>query len=238
MRLDKLLEQEKIGSRKHVKQLFLRKQIQINGLPAKSLNQIVDPELQPISVENHLITTPTHLYYLLNKPKGVVTAVKDAALPTVIDLVHPDDQHPNLYPVGRLDRDSEGLILLTTNGPLGYRLLHPSSKVTKIYSVTVNASLDETDVAAFNKGVVFEGGYMCEPATLTIEFSSPALSQALVEINEGKFHQVKKMFLACGKKVTHLKRISMGKFVLPKDLESGEYRSLNEKEKQVLLEYF
>lgn len=238
MRLDKLLEHEKLGSRKKVKQLFLRKQIVIDQIPAFSLNQIVDPELQTITVEGKQIINSIHVYYLLNKPKGVVTARIDAQKQTVIDLIHPIDRRLGLYPVGRLDRDSEGLMLLTTNGPLGYKLLHPTYHISKTYIVSVNGKLNKTDILLFQEGIKFEDGYICKPAKLDIHFSSELYSIAIVTINEGKFHQIKKMFLSRGKKVTSLKRLSMGPLSLPKELLPGEYRSLNKIEKQNLLPYF
>ena len=139
--------------------------------------------------------------------------------------------------MGRLDRDTEGLVLLTTNGQLGYELLHPNNKVPKRYDVIVNGPVTAEDVAAFAQGIVFHGGVVCQPAKLTIEMTSGRRSFVHLEIAEGKFHQVKKMFLARGKKVIALKRVAIGPLELG-DLLSGEYRNLTQFELESLANYF
>ncbi|WP_086314215.1 16S rRNA pseudouridine516 synthase [Enterococcus sp. 7F3_DIV0205] len=238
MRLDKLLEHEKIGSRRKVKALIRSKQVTVDGqiIMNESLN--VDAALQNIFVGDTKIQQKTHVYYMLNKPQGVVTAVKDAKHQTVIDLIEKNDQRVGLYPVGRLDRDTEGLLLLTDNGQLGYQLLLPHKKVSKRYEVTVNEELTALDCQAFSEGIVFSDGKKCKSATLTILSSKKDESHAYLDITEGKFHQVKKMFLAVGKKVIHLKRVSMGPIQLDSTLSLGEYRPLNQAELQALLPYF
>ena len=135
------MEAARIGSRKQVKKLFKSQQIVIDGQPAQSLSQIVDPELQTIQVSGKKVALEGSAYYLLHKPAGVVSAVRDKDHQTVIDLISPQDSREGLYPVGRLDRDTEGLVLITNNGPLGYRMLHPSHHVDKIYHVEVNGFL-------------------------------------------------------------------------------------------------
>lgn len=156
---------------------------------------------------------------------------------TVIDLIAPQDRREGLYPVGRLDRDTEGLVLITNNGPLGYRLLHPSHHVDKVYYVEVNGPLGLDAPNFFASGVTFLDGTRCQPADLTILETSLGNSRATIKLAEGKFHQVKKMFLAYGVKVTYLKRISFGGFELG-ELEVGQYKKLNAKERQKLLDYF
>lgn len=237
MRLDKCMEAAKIGSRKQVKKLFKAKQIRIDGYPAKSLDQIVDPALQHISVSGNRVELPGSLYYLMNKPAGVVSAVSDREHQTVIDLITPADRGEGLYPLGRLDRDTEGLLLITNNGPLGYRLLHPRHHVEKLYYVEVNGLLASDAVDFFANGVVFMDGTRCQPAELTILATSMENSRATIRLAEGKFHQVKKMFLAYGVKVIYLKRIAFADFELG-DLELGNYRRLNQEELQKLLTYF
>ncbi|HFI0562719.1 TPA: pseudouridine synthase [Streptococcus suis] len=237
MRLDKCLEKAKIGSRKQVKKLFKAQQIRIDGQPARSLRQIVDPDLQDIQVSGRKVELEGSVYYLLHKPRGVVSAVTDKDHQTVIDLIAPQDRREGLYPVGRLDRDTEGLVLITNNGPLGYRMLYPSHHVDKVYYVEVNGPLGLDAPDYFASGVTFLDGTRCKPADLTILETSLGHSRATIKLAEGKFHQVKKMFLAYGVKVTYLKRISFGGFELG-ELEAGQYKEMNEIERQILIEYF
>ncbi|HEL1697267.1 TPA: pseudouridine synthase, partial [Streptococcus suis] len=173
----------------------------------------------------------------LHKPAGVVSAVTDQEHQTVIDLISPQDSREGLYPVGRLDRDTEGLVLITNNGPLGYRMLHPSHHVDKVYYVEVNGCLAEDASKFFASGVTFLDGTRCQPADLTVLEASLDHSRATIKLAEGKFHQVKKMFLAYGVKVTYLKRISFDGFELG-DLERGAYRQLTPNEREHLFTYF
>ncbi|WP_105249512.1 pseudouridine synthase [Streptococcus suis] len=237
MRLDKCMEAAQIGSRKQVKKLFKSQQIIVDGRPAQSLSQIVDPELQEIQVGGRKIELKGSVYYLLNKPAGVVSAVTDQEHQTVIDLISSQDSREGLYPVGRLDRDTEGLVLITNNGPLGYRMLHPSHHVDKVYYVEVNGLLGLDAPTFFASGVTFLDGTRCQPADLTVLEASLDHSRATIKLAEGKFHQVKKMFLAYGVKVTYLKRISFGGFELG-DLERGAYRQLTPNELEHLFTYF
>lgn len=220
-----------------MKKLIRSRQVVIDGLPARSDNQIVDTELQEIVVAGKPVIGYGAHYYLLNKPSGVVTARSDKEHQTVLDLIVPEDRTPDLYPIGRLDRDTKGLLLITDNGPLGYRMLHPSHHVDKTYLVEVNGLLDEQAVQAFVEGIVFHDGIRCKPAQLEIVEAGDSWSQARVALSEGKFHQIKKMFLCVGVKVTSLTRVSFGGFDLPADLAEGEYRGLNEKEKELLKQY-
>ena len=154
-----------------------------------------------------------------------------------MDLLPPDIQSDKLYAVGRLDRDTTGLLLLTDNGPLGFQLLHPQYHVDKTYRVEVNGLLTPDHIQAFQKGIVFLDGTVCKPARLEILSASPSHSQASITISEGKFHQVKKMFLSVGVKVTSLKRIQFGDFTLDSELAEGQYRSLNQEELKIIKNY-
>lgn len=238
MRLDKLIVTTQQTSRKATKRLLPQKQVKVDGVIELDGRRNVDPSLQKITIRNQQIKATPHVYYLLNKPAGVVTAKKDQEHQTVIDLLKAADYAPDIYPVGRLDRDTEGLLLLTNNGQLGYELLLPHKKVVKGYQVVVNAQLTPTDVAMFAEGITFDGGVRCQPATLEILKATTEASEAYVEIQEGKFHQVKKMFLACGKKVMALKRVKMGPLLLDGDLALGEYRPLTRAELNQLAPYF
>lgn len=236
MRLDKLLALEKI-SRKRMKQSLLRQQIEIDGRPARSLSQNVDTGLQTITVNGQPVIQPAHRYFLMNKPAGAVTANTDADKLTVLDLIVPEDFNDCLYAVGRLDRDTRGLLLITDNGPLGFQLLHPQYHIKKTYYVEVNGPLKPEDITAFEQGIVFLDGTRCKPARLEIHSSSPSKSTASVSISEGKFHQIKKMFLAVGVKVTYLKRTHFGPFRLDPKLEGGDYRPLNQRELEIIKKY-
>ena len=184
------------------------------------------------------LLTANESYFLLNKPAGVVSACSDANFQTVLDLLREEDRVDGLFPIGRLDRDTEGLVLLTNNGPLGFRMLHPQHHVAKTYYVEVNDALHPDAPAFFDNGVTFLDGTRCQPAQLTILSSQPGHSRAQITISEGKFHQVKKMFLAYGVKVTYLKRISFGGFNLEDSLPAGAYRQLTVEEIPILKRYF
>ena len=233
MRLDNLLAQEKV-SRKAMKQALLKKEILVDGLPASSLAQNVDTGLQELLFQDQIIRGYEHTYLMLHKPTGVVTANKDKELQTVMDLLSPDIQSDKLYAVGRLDRDTTGLLLLTDNGPLGFQLLHPQYHVDKTYQVEVNGLLTPDHIQAFQKGIVFLDGTVCKAARLEILSASPSHSQASITISEGKFHQVKKMFLSVGVKVTSLKRVQFGDFTLDTELTEGHYRPLNPEELEII----
>ncbi|SIO20936.1 16S rRNA pseudouridine516 synthase [Carnobacterium alterfunditum] len=238
MRLDKLLFETGFGSRRTVKRLIKSKQIKVNGQTIAVDNLNVDPDLQEVTVSGTRIHYQPHVYFMLHKPAGVVSAVSDASNQTVIDLIDPSQRVPGLFPVGRLDKDTEGLLLLTNNGQLGYQLLIPKKEVTKCYEAVVNERVTSEDRAAFAAGIVFDGGIKCKPAKLTILSHSATESRVLLEISEGKFHQVKKMFLSVGKKVVYLKRLSMGPLQLDETLPIGSYRALHIDELTALKPYF
>ena len=236
MRLDKLLAQEKI-SRKGMKQALLKKEILVDGHAAHSLSQNVDTGLQELIFQGKRIQGYEHTYLMLHKPNGVVTASKDKLLTTVMDLLPNHLQSDQLYAIGRLDRDTTGLLLLTNNGPLGFQLLHPQYHVDKTYQVEVNGPLTSDHIQQFKDGIVFLDGTICKPASLEILSASPSHSQASITISEGKFHQVKKMFLSVGVKVTSLKRVQFGEFTLDPELAEDQYRPLNPEELKIIKNY-
>jgi 16S rRNA pseudouridine516 synthase len=238
MRLDKLIEEKLNTSKKEMKRLFLRGLVKIDGQVTYSESQNVDSQLHQIEVAGQNLET-NEKYYLLAKPSGVVTANKDAQHQTVFDFLAPEDFSPALVAAGRLDRDTQGLLLLTSNGQLVYDLLHPVKKVSKTYLAKVNEVVTPADITAFADGIEFLDGTRCQSAQLkirTVDFSRKESEVELV-IFEGKFHQVKKMFLARGKKVIALKRVTMGPLELG-DLPIGSYRALTLAELQQLKPYF
>lgn len=238
MRLDKVLEEQRIGSKKMVRRLFQRGLVKVNGVTVAAEEMNVDPIFHEIEVAGKKLSFSGHTYFMMNKPQGAVTAVRDSEHKTVIDLISEEERTAKLYPVGRLDRDTEGLLLITDNGQLGYELMHPKKKVTKRYEVVVNEALGDEDRQQFLEGIIFTGGEQCQPAVLTILSSSRKESRAYLDIKEGKFHQVKKMFLSVGKKVIYLKRISMGPLQLSSELMPGDYRKLTDSELEQLRPYF
>ena len=220
-----------------MKQALLKGEILVDGCPARSLAQNIDTGLQELLFQDRIIHGYEHSYLMLHKPAGVVTANKDKKLPTVMDLLPPDIQSDKLYAVGRLDRDTTGLLLLTDNGPLGFQLLHPQYHVDKTYQVVVNGPLTSDHIRLFKEGIVFLDGTTCKPAQLEILSSSPTESHASITISEGKFHQVKKMFLSIGVKVISLKRVRFGEFTLDPELAEGQYRPLNQEELKIIKNY-
>ena len=236
MRLDRLLAQEKI-SRKAMKQALLKKEILIDDCPARSLAQNVDTGLQKLVYQGRQIQGYEHNYHILHKSNGVVTASKDKKLPTVMDLLPKNIQSDQLYAIGRLDRDTTGLLLMTDNGPLGFQLLHPQYHVDKTYQVEVNGPLSSDHIQKFKDGIVFLDGTLCKPAKLEILSVGPTESHASITISEGKFHQVKKMFLSVGVKVISLKRVQFGDFTLDSELAEGQYRFLNQEELEIIKIY-
>ncbi|MBF0699126.1 pseudouridine synthase [Streptococcus danieliae] len=233
MRIDQLLASQ--YSRKEMKQALAKGQILVDGQAARKLSQNVDTDLQVVTIQGQPAPASNHHYWLLHKPRGVVTANRDAQHATVFDSLASYDRTPDLYALGRLDRDTSGLLLLTDNGPLGYQLLHPDAHVRKTYQVVVNGPLHADLPVLFATGSIFEDGYQCRPAQLTILASSAKQSRALIELSEGKFHQVKKMFLAVGVKVISLSRTQFGPFQLDQSLPYGAYRGLSSQEKQILV---
>ena len=229
MRLDKLLANMGYGSRKEVKQLLKEKAVTIDGAVVKDAAMKVDPETQDVSVYGERVVYTEFIYLMMNKPPGVISATEDRYDETVIDLLDPLAQHFKPFPVGRLDKDTEGLLLITNDGNLAHNLLSPKKHVPKMYYATIEGVVTEADIEAFRKGVELDDGYVTKPGELVI-LTSDEISEIELTIQEGKFHQVKRMFESVGKKVTYLKRLSMGALVLDETLELGDYRELTEEE--------
>jgi len=229
-RLDKVLSNMGIGSRKEVKALVKAGEVLVDGIVAKDAGMQVDPYENEIAVCGQVIQYRKFIYLMLNKPAGFVSATEDKYLRTVAELVPPEFAHFEPFPVGRLDIDTEGLLLMTNDGQLAHRLLSPKYKVPKLYYAQINKRLDEADIEKFKRGVVLDDGYKTMPAQLEITGDG----EALVTIHEGKFHQVKRMFEAVGKEVIYLKRLSMGGLTLDEDLDLGEIRELTEQEIEII----
>lgn len=228
MRLDKFLANAGIGTRSEVKQYIKKGFIQVNGLPAKKADLSINEDQDEILFQNKPVSLQTWFYYMLNKPQGVISATEDNFQKTVVELLG-TDKRTDLFPVGRLDKDTEGLLLITNDGALSHDLLSPKKHVSKTYFAKIEGVVTNEDVEIFKRGVVIDEDFTALPANLKIISSGP-ISEIEVEIFEGKFHQVKRMFQAVDKKVVFLKRLSMGPLLLDDSLMPGEYRPLTDNE--------
>lgn len=232
MRLDKFLSHTGFGSRKEVKPLLKKSVIVVNGNVVKDGKFNINEASDVIIVNGEIVKYQKYFYYLLNKPKGVISATEDRNHKTVLDLLDAEDFRADLFPVGRLDKDTTGLLLITNDGELSHNLLSPKKHVSKTYRATISGIVTEDDVLTFKKGVVISGDELCKPASLKIININEEKSESIIEvtISEGKYHQVKRMFAAVGKRVVALHRLSMGEMILPRDLDEGHYIELTEKE--------
>ncbi len=233
-RLDKVLSNLGYGTRKEIKQVVRKGFVEVNGEIVKDSGMQVDPEADKIFINGEEIFYREYIYLMMNKPDGVVSATFDNRDETVIDLLEIDHQVFDPFPVGRLDKDTVGLLFLTNDGELNHRLISPKWKVDKVYYAKINAKVTNRDVKRFKEGITLDDGYVCKEAILEILSASDEESEVKVTIQEGKFHQVKRMFEAVNKKVTYLKRIEFGTIKLDEDLEEGEYRELTEEEVAIL----
>ncbi|WP_124727385.1 pseudouridine synthase [Staphylospora marina] len=232
-RLDKMLAHIGFGTRKEIKKLIKEGRVTVNHEVAGDPGMHVTPGADRVEVNGELVIYREHIYLLMNKPEGVISATEDRYQETVIDLLEPEHRVFDPFPVGRLDKDTEGLLILTSDGKLAHQLLSPKKHVPKVYEATVAGRVTEEDAEHFRQGVKLDDGYVTMPAELEILESGP-VSRIRLTVYEGKFHQVKRMFEAVGKKVTFLKRVAMGPLVLDPDLEPGEYRELSEEEVNAL----
>ncbi|KZZ85751.1 pseudouridine synthase [Bacillus sp. SJS] len=233
MRIDKLLATIGYGSRKEVKKMLKTGAVLADGVVIKDAKTHVDPENQMVTVNGEQVEYREFIYLMMNKPPGVLSATEDIAQHTVIDLLTPEDAVREPFPVGRLDKDTEGLLVITNDGQLSHQLLSPKKHVPKTYYADISGEVTESDISAFKIGVTLDDEYVTKPARLII-LKSGETSEIELTITEGKFHQVKRMFEAVGKKVTYLKRLTMGDLELDEDLEPGEYRDLTDEEVEIL----
>lgn len=225
-RLDKLLAGTGKWSRREVKALVRQGLVRVDGRLAASAEDKLDPAAAIITVAGETISLCRFTYVMLHKPAGVLTATEDRKQPTVLDLLPPELRRIGLAPVGRLDKDTEGLLLLTNDGELAHRLLSPKYHVEKRYFARVDGELSATDAEAFARGMTLGGGLECLPAGLEVLPDRVCI----VTLREGKFHQVKRMLAARGAPVLYLKRLSMGPLTLDDSLVAGAYRLLRAEE--------
>lgn len=232
-RLDKILANTGVGSRKEIKMVVKANRVMVNGVVVKNADMHVWLSRDTIEVDGKPVIYREYIYLLMNKPQGVLSATEDNHGQVVVDLLQPEHRLFAPFPVGRLDKDTEGLLLLTNDGQLAHELLSPKKHVAKTYYARVAGEVTEVDGHAFAQGVVLDDGYKTLPGELQI-LHSGAESEIKLTIYEGKFHQVKRMFAAVGKKVMYLKRLTMGTLQLDKSLAPGEYRELTSQELEAL----
>lgn len=225
MRLDKLLSECGIASRKESARAARAGQITVNGSPVRSADTKVDPEVDRVVYCGRPVQYKQYVYFMLNKPDGYVSATEDGKDPTVVELLPKEAQKIGVFPCGRLDKHTLGLMLLTNNGALSHRLLAPKSHVAKSYGFCVKFPLSEQDVAVLESGVDI-GGYFTKPCTLQLD--SP--QSGVITLTEGKYHQIKLMMEAVHNQITHLERLTFGPLVLDPTLQRGEWRELTEEE--------
>ena len=229
MRLDRFLSNSGIGSRKEVKAIIKAQRVLVDDKIVKDPGFIIDPSKTKVMVDNQPVVYKKFYYLMLNKPAGVISATRDNLHQTVVDLLPPQYQHLSLFPVGRLDKDTEGLLILTNDGKLAHRILSPKKRVPKTYYTVIEGKVTFEDIQAFQRGIKLDEDFTTLPAQLTI-LKSCDRSQVHVTIFEGKYHQVKRMFEAVDKKVVYLKRISMGNLCLDQNLMPGQVRELTQEE--------
>lgn len=235
IRLDKFLTDMGKGTRSQVKGAVRKGRVRVNGYVVKKAEQKVQPSKDQILFDLEPVAYAVFEYFMLNKPQGVISATEDSRHKTVVDLITVK-KRKDLFPVGRLDIDTEGLLLITNDGDLAHRLLAPKKHVDKTYYARCAGHVPDSAVKEFAGGVILEDGFQCLPADLTITGRNiePATTDILLTIHEGKFHQVKRMMEACGCPVIELKRLSMGPLSLDETLKPGEFRPLTEHELELL----
>ncbi|MGL4697944.1 pseudouridine synthase [Enterococcus larvae] len=236
MRLDKFLSETGCGSRKEVKKLLKQGIITVNDQVVKDAKSQVNEWADQIAYDGEPLRYQKYFYYMLHKPQGVISATEDKYDETVIDLLSDEDYREDLFPVGRLDKDTEGLLILTNDGQLAHRLLSPKKHVDKEYFARIAGIVTEEDIEQFAFGLTLRSGEAVKPGQLVIDAVDEAAEESEIRlvIQEGKFHQVKRMFEAVDKEVVYLKRLRMGELYLDEELELGGYRPLTEAELAML----
>ena len=237
MRLDKFLVACAVGSRTEVKNFLKSGRVTVNGKKEKSAKLQVNEETDEICFDGGKLDYEEFVYYMMNKPKGVISATEDPKHKTVLDLLDDYARTKEVFPVGRLDIDTHGLLLLTNDGKLAHALLSPKRHVDKTYLAQINGVMTDADVETFAQGIPLKD-FTCQPAKLELVSIDREKDQSLIRVTiaEGKFHQIKRMVAYCGKEVVDLQRLTMGTLTLDEDLQRGEWRRLRKEELEGLLE--
>lgn len=234
-RLDKLIALNCNVSRKDARKLIKDAAVSVNGRCVLRAEELIDPESDDVSVKGYDFTIKEHIYIMLNKPKGIISATSDPNKKTVIDIIPEEMKRRSLFPCGRLDRDTTGLLIITDDGALAHRIMSPSHHVYKTYEAVLSFPISEEDIARLEAGITLGDGVECLPAKVKA-FTDNGRPAARIMIKEGKYHQVKRMFGALGNKVEELRRISIGALKLDEGLEEGQCRELSEDELALVFE--
>lgn len=236
MRLDKFFSSQSLASRKETAKLVRQGRVLVNGVPAKAADQKITPGCDRVSLDGEELSFQKHVYLMLHKPAGVVSATQDSRYPTVLDLVPPELFRRGLFPAGRLDRDTEGFVLLTDDGEFAHDILSPRRHVPKEYEAVLDAPVGDAEVEAFAGGMTLESGEVCKPAGLCV---LPQGDGRMVRVTlvEGKYHQIKRMFGALGRKVEYLKRTKIGGLPLDENLPKGSCKALSSREVSAIIKH-
>lgn len=233
-RLDKLIALNCNVSRKEARQLIKDSAVTVNGRLVLRAEELIDVDADDISVKGYSFTLKEHVYIMLNKPQGVISATRDPAKKTVVDLIPPDLKRRSLFPAGRLDRDTTGLLIITDDGAFAHKIMSPAHHVYKTYQATLSYPLYDCDIEKLESGITLDDGTECLPAKAKAFTTSHGFPAAEIKIREGKYHQVKRMFAAVGNHVEQLRRIQIGSLKLDTSLEEGECRELSEEELELV----
>ncbi len=237
MRLDRFFSSQEICSRKEIKEVLRKGLVKVNGNVIKQADYKVDPQSDKIQLGDREVGFAPYVYYMLNKPMGVVSATEDKKQKTVLDLVPPELYRSDLFPAGRLDKDTTGFVLLTNDGDFAHKILAPKSHIEKTYHAGVAHPVTQEDILAFAEGITLSNGEKCLPARLSCLSQNEDAVICEVIICEGKYHQIKKMFEARHNKVLTLRRVKMGNLPLDENLKEGECRPLTEEERRKIADF-
>lgn len=233
MRLDRYLSEMGKGTRSEIRQCIKKGRVRVNKATVREFGVRILPGTDMVELDGVPVLYEEYEYYMLNKPSGVVSASRDRTDLTVVGLIG-ESRRKDLFPVGRLDKDTEGLLIITNDGELAHRLLSPKRHVDKVYYARVEGTVTEAEIRRFEEGLNVDAEFTAMPAGLTVTAVKDGLSEVLLTIREGKFHQVKRMFEAVGMKVVYLKRLQMGPLELDESLAPGEYRRLTQEEQEAI----
>jgi len=238
IRLDKFISNSSKYSRNEVKKIIKSGRVTVDEIKVKNADIKIDIDKNIIKIDNKQIIYRKYTYIMINKPKGVICATSDNNEKTIIDLLKDDYKNMNLFPVGRLDKDTVGLVIITNDGEFAHNSLSPKKHITKTYYAKIKGVVTEEDIIKFKNGITIDNGYKCKSSSIEIMKIEKEnnISHINIEISEGKFHQIKRMFEAINKKVIYLKRIKFYDIILDKNLKEGQYRELNEKEMSIISE--
>lgn len=232
-RLDKILASQGVGTRSEVRKMIWAGRVTVDGAPCRSIDRRLEPSEHDIVVNGVSLCYKKFLYIMMNKPQGVVSASNDSHVETVVDILPPELRRKGLFPVGRLDKDTTGLLIITDDGAFAHSVTSPGKKVFKTYRATLDGALSAADVAYLCDGAVIDGGEQCLPAQVAVLDGEHFVYE--IKIREGKYHQIKRMAQSVGRRVEKLERTAVGALLLDSALAPGEARELTEQEKSLPL---